>query len=91
MYKSYEAGRGVRGYFIEGCESMANFPNITEHMLRRGFTEEEIKRFRAATGCVCSRSGGVDRPDETRNVQAAEKEIDHGKALSRQRSYIQSV
>ena len=44
MYKSYEAGRGVRGYFIEGCESMANFPNITEHMLRRGFTEEEIKK-----------------------------------------------
>ena len=23
---------------------MANFPNITEHMLRRGFTEEEIKK-----------------------------------------------
>lgn len=44
MYKSYQAGRGVRGYFVEGCESMANFPNITEQMLRRGFSEADIKK-----------------------------------------------
>lgn len=42
MYQSYEAGRGLLGYFIEGCESLANFPNITEHMLRRGFSKEDV-------------------------------------------------
>ncbi|OGO11719.1 MAG: hypothetical protein A2029_05815 [Chloroflexi bacterium RBG_19FT_COMBO_47_9] len=44
MYKSYEAGRGVLGYFIEGCESLANFPNITERMLRRGFSKQDIQK-----------------------------------------------
>ena len=44
MYKSYEAGRGVKGYFVEGCESMANFPNITEHLLRRGFSKADVKK-----------------------------------------------
>jgi membrane dipeptidase len=44
MYRSYEAGRGVLGYFIEGCESLANFPNISEHMLRRGFSKEDIQK-----------------------------------------------
>lgn len=44
MYKSYEAGRGVLGYFVEGCESMANFVNITDHMLKRGFSEEDCKK-----------------------------------------------
>lgn len=44
MYKSYEAGRGVKGFFVEGCESMANFPNITEHLMRRGFSSAEIKK-----------------------------------------------
>ena len=44
MYKSYEAGRGVKGYFVEGCEGMANFPNITEHLLRRGFSKADVKK-----------------------------------------------
>ena len=44
-YKSYEAGRGVKGCFLDGLESLANFVNITDKLLKRGFTEAETKKI----------------------------------------------
>ena len=44
-YKSYMAGRGYLGCCTKGIGGLANFPNITEHMLRRGFHEDEIKKI----------------------------------------------
>lgn len=42
-YKSYMAGRGYLGACNEGVCSLANFVNIVDHMLKRGFKEKEIK------------------------------------------------
>lgn len=44
-YRSYLAGRGYLGCCTEGIGGLANFPNITEHMLKRGFKEDEIKKI----------------------------------------------
>lgn len=44
-YKSYLAGRGVKGCFVDGVESLANFVNITDKLLKRGFTHEEAKKI----------------------------------------------
>lgn len=44
FYKGYMAGRGYRSYFVDGIVSLANFVNIVEHMLKRGFKENEIKK-----------------------------------------------
>lgn len=43
-YASYEAGRGILGSFTEGIESLANIVNIIDHMLKRGFSEEDVKK-----------------------------------------------
>jgi len=44
-YKSYMAGRGPKGCFVDGVESLANFVNITDKLLKRGFTHEEVKKI----------------------------------------------
>ena len=41
----YDAGWGIETIDIRGFNSIANFPNLTEHMLRRGFNHEEIKKI----------------------------------------------
>lgn len=44
-YKSYIAGRGYLGCCTDGIASLANFVNIVDHMLKRGFKENEIKKI----------------------------------------------
>lgn len=44
-YKSYEAGRGIKGAFVDGIESLANFVNITDYLFKYGFKEDEIKKI----------------------------------------------
>lgn len=44
-YKSYMAGRGVKSNFPEGIESLANFPNIIDKLLKRGFSEADVKKI----------------------------------------------
>lgn len=41
----YEAGWGIETIDIRGFNSLANFPNLAEHMLRRGFSHEEIRKI----------------------------------------------
>lgn len=42
---SYEAGRGLLGSFPEGLESLANIVNIIDHMLKRGFSKNDIQKI----------------------------------------------
>ena len=44
-YKSFEAGRGYLGECLEGMMNMANMVNITEHLLKRGYREEDIRKI----------------------------------------------
>lgn len=44
-YKSYMAGRGVKGLFVDGIESLANWPNLADHLLKRGFSEAECRKL----------------------------------------------
>ena len=44
QYRSYMAGRGYLGCFTDGIESLANFPNIVDKMLKFGFSEYEIRK-----------------------------------------------
>lgn len=37
-------GRGKHSAYPEGLQSLANIVNIVEHMLRRGFQEEDVKK-----------------------------------------------
>ena len=39
-----EAGRGKACAYPEGLHSLANIVNIVEHMLKRGFLEEDVKK-----------------------------------------------
>ena len=39
-----EAGRGKACVYPEGLHSLANIVNIVEHMLKRGFLEEDVKK-----------------------------------------------
>lgn len=40
----YDAGWGVESTSMMGLNSIANLPNLTQHLLARGFTKEEIKK-----------------------------------------------
>lgn len=42
--RSYEAGRGHLSCFTEGAAGMVNLPNITQCLLRRGLSEEDIRK-----------------------------------------------
>lgn len=42
---SNEAGRGILAAFPDGIESLANIVNIVDHLLKRGFSEAEIKKI----------------------------------------------
>ncbi len=42
--KGIEEGRGKFCAAAEGLMSTANLPNITEHMLKRGFSHEDVKK-----------------------------------------------
>ena len=44
-YKSFEAGRGYLGECLEGMMNMANMVNITEHLLKLGYREEDIRKI----------------------------------------------
>lgn len=44
-YKSYEAGRGYLGGGVEGLMNMANLPNVTDHLLKRGYSKNDIKKI----------------------------------------------
>ena len=44
-YISNEAGRGILAAFPDGIESLANIVNIVDHLLKRGFSEAEIKKI----------------------------------------------
>ena len=43
--KAYEMGKGMRSGFIDGMESMANLVCVTDKLLRRGFSHEEVKKI----------------------------------------------
>ena len=43
-FVSNEAGRGILAAFPEGLESLANIVNIVDHLLKRGFSETDIKK-----------------------------------------------
>lgn len=44
----YDAGWGIESTSMMGLNSVANLPNLTQHMLDRGFTSEEIKKVLGA-------------------------------------------
>ncbi len=43
--KAYKLGKGICSGFIDGMESMANFVNLTDKLLKRGFSNTEIKKI----------------------------------------------
>lgn len=44
-YKSYLAGRGVLSECSEGLMNLANYPNITYGLMKRGYKEQDIKKI----------------------------------------------
>jgi len=44
-YKGYMAGRGFLSSKVEGLMNMANFCNITDHLLKRGYKKDDIKKI----------------------------------------------
>lgn len=45
-YKAYSQGRGpINAYSLEGLGCLANWVNLIEGMVRRGFSDEEIKKL----------------------------------------------
>jgi membrane dipeptidase len=45
QYNGYLAGRGYLSVRLEGLMNLANFPNITHHLIRRGYNEEDIQKI----------------------------------------------
>ncbi|MPN35955.1 hypothetical protein SDC9_183460 [bioreactor metagenome] len=41
---AYDAGKVETSMFTEGIVSLANLPNITNHLLKRGFSKEDTKK-----------------------------------------------
>ena len=44
-YMSWKAGRGLKGAFTDGIESLANFPNIVDKILKHGYSESDAKKI----------------------------------------------
>lgn len=43
-YKAYVAGRGYKSLMTDGIESLANFVNVIDKLLKRGFKESDVKK-----------------------------------------------
>lgn len=41
----YDAGWGIETIDVRGFNSLANFPNLIEHLLRRGFSHGEVQKI----------------------------------------------
>ncbi len=44
-YKAYMAGRGMLGAKLDGLMNMANLSNVTDHLMKRGYKVEDIKKI----------------------------------------------
>lgn len=44
-YQSCADHLGVRGMLTEGIQGIANYPNITHHLLKRGFSHEDTRKI----------------------------------------------
>ena len=45
LYRSYKANRGFLQETMEGLVNLGNCPNITEHLMRRGYKEADIRKI----------------------------------------------
>lgn len=44
-YKGYMAGRGYLAAKLDGLMNMANFCNVTDHLIKRGYKKQDIKKI----------------------------------------------
>lgn len=44
-FQSVAQGLGYRGMYVEGMQSMANFPNLIDGLLKRGYSEKDVRKI----------------------------------------------